>query len=148
VADREHCKLPCLPPAFMLISCLAYSSTPQMEVICASKTLGGFQRTTPRYIPEDRTLHNHRCENLKSYLMERGCMLICIFGARNMKSIKVEYWPVLTEIFHTCSYTRNLPGETGRPRKIEVPDLNQGPPKYETESLTSRRQVKFVLLLF
>jgi hypothetical protein len=27
-----------------------------------------FQRTTRRYIPEDRTLHNHRCENLKSYL--------------------------------------------------------------------------------
>jgi hypothetical protein len=26
-----------------------------------------FQRTTRRYIPEDRTLHNHRCENLKSY---------------------------------------------------------------------------------
>jgi hypothetical protein len=26
-----------------------------------------FQRTTWRYIPEDRTLHNHRCENLSSY---------------------------------------------------------------------------------
>jgi hypothetical protein len=24
------------------------------------------QRTTLRYIPEDSTLHNHRCENLKS----------------------------------------------------------------------------------
>jgi hypothetical protein len=23
---------------------------------------------TRRYIPEDRTLHNHRCENLTSYL--------------------------------------------------------------------------------
>jgi hypothetical protein len=27
------------------------------------------QRTTRRYIPEDGTLHNHRCENLKSYLV-------------------------------------------------------------------------------
>jgi hypothetical protein len=27
------------------------------------------QRTTQRYIPEDRTLHNHRCENLKSYML-------------------------------------------------------------------------------
>jgi hypothetical protein len=27
----------------------------------------GLQRTTPHYIPEDRTLHNHRCENLGSY---------------------------------------------------------------------------------
>jgi hypothetical protein len=26
-----------------------------------------FQRTTPRYIPEDSTLHNHRCENLRCY---------------------------------------------------------------------------------
>jgi hypothetical protein len=25
------------------------------------------QRTTRRYIPEDSTLHNHRCENRKSY---------------------------------------------------------------------------------
>jgi hypothetical protein len=26
-----------------------------------------FQRTTRRYIPEDRTVHNHRIENLISY---------------------------------------------------------------------------------
>jgi hypothetical protein len=26
-----------------------------------------FQRTTRRCIPEDRTLHNHRCENFKYY---------------------------------------------------------------------------------
>jgi hypothetical protein len=26
-----------------------------------------FQRTTRYYIPGDRTIHNHRCENLKSY---------------------------------------------------------------------------------
>jgi hypothetical protein len=26
-----------------------------------------FQRTTRRYVPKDRSLHNHRCENLKSY---------------------------------------------------------------------------------
>jgi hypothetical protein len=30
-------------------------------------TWGVFQRTTHRYIPEDNTLHDHRCENLKSY---------------------------------------------------------------------------------
>jgi hypothetical protein len=27
-----------------------------------------FQRTTRRYIPEDKSLHNNRCENLKSYI--------------------------------------------------------------------------------
>jgi hypothetical protein len=26
-----------------------------------------FQRTTRRYVPEDKTLRNYRCENLKSY---------------------------------------------------------------------------------
>jgi hypothetical protein len=27
-----------------------------------------FKRTTRCYIPDDRTLHNHRCENLRSYI--------------------------------------------------------------------------------
>jgi hypothetical protein len=31
---------------------------------------GDFQRTTWCYIPEDRTLHNHRCEHLKSYVTD------------------------------------------------------------------------------
>jgi hypothetical protein len=30
--------------------------------------LAHFQRATRRYIQEDRTLHNHRCENLKSHM--------------------------------------------------------------------------------
>jgi hypothetical protein len=38
-----------------------------METIYSSETSVDFQRTTRR-IPEDSTLHNHRCENLKSYL--------------------------------------------------------------------------------
>jgi hypothetical protein len=29
---------------------------------------GTTQRTTRRHIPEEDTLHNHRCENLKSYI--------------------------------------------------------------------------------
>jgi hypothetical protein len=41
-----------------------------MEVICSSETSIDTQRTTRRYIPEDGTLHNHRCENLKSCKME------------------------------------------------------------------------------
>jgi hypothetical protein len=38
-----------------------------MEMICSSETSVDFQQTTRRCIPEDRTLHNHRCKNLKSY---------------------------------------------------------------------------------
>jgi hypothetical protein len=38
-----------------------------MEAICSSEKSVETQRTTRRHIPEDYTLHNHRCENLKSY---------------------------------------------------------------------------------
>jgi hypothetical protein len=39
-----------------------------MEAIYSSETLVDFQGTTRRYIPENSTLHNHRCESLKSYI--------------------------------------------------------------------------------
>jgi hypothetical protein len=41
--------------------------TLKMETRCSPETSVDTQRTTQRYIPEDGTLHNHRCENLKSY---------------------------------------------------------------------------------
>jgi hypothetical protein len=40
-----------------------------METTCFSETPIDFQRTTRGYIPEDRALHNYRCENLKSYIV-------------------------------------------------------------------------------
>jgi hypothetical protein len=43
-------------PAFTLISCMAYSSTLKMEAEYSSEKSVDFQRTTPSYIPEDRTL--------------------------------------------------------------------------------------------
>jgi hypothetical protein len=39
-----------------------------MEAIRSSETSGTTQRTTRRHIPEEDTLQNHRCENLKSYI--------------------------------------------------------------------------------
>jgi hypothetical protein len=39
-----------------------------MEAICSSEMSVDFKRTTRRYIPEDSTLHNHRCENLNCYI--------------------------------------------------------------------------------
>jgi hypothetical protein len=41
-----------------------------MEAIRSSETSGTTQRTTRRHIPEEDTLQNHRCENLKSYRFE------------------------------------------------------------------------------
>jgi hypothetical protein len=55
----------------MMVSCLTSSLNLKMKATCFSENSVGFQRTTPRYIPEDRTLHNHRCENLKSYRVHR-----------------------------------------------------------------------------
>jgi hypothetical protein len=57
-----------LAASFTLVSCLAYSSTLKIEAIYSYETLVEFQRDTWRYIPEDITLHNHRCENLTSYM--------------------------------------------------------------------------------
>jgi hypothetical protein len=38
-----------------------------MEAIYSSETSVETQQTTRRNIPEDDTLHNQRCRNLKSY---------------------------------------------------------------------------------
>jgi hypothetical protein len=37
------------------------------EVIFEEYRLLGYDAVSRRHIPEDDTLHNHRCENLKSY---------------------------------------------------------------------------------
>jgi hypothetical protein len=59
-----------LPLDFARVSCSAYSSTLKMEAILSSETSVNFQRTAQRNITEDSTLHNHRCENLKSYIQK------------------------------------------------------------------------------
>jgi hypothetical protein len=56
-----------LTTCFTLVSCLAYSSTLKMKATFYCETSVDIQRTTPRYISEDITLHNHYCENLRSY---------------------------------------------------------------------------------
>jgi hypothetical protein len=62
----------CFKPDFMLVSCLAYSSTLKMEAMCTSETSVVFQRTTQFFITEDSSLHDHYCENLKSYIYENS----------------------------------------------------------------------------
>jgi hypothetical protein len=46
-----------------------------MKTAYYSETSVSFQRNTWRYTPEDRTLHNYRCENLKSYM----CIIFTCF---------------------------------------------------------------------
>jgi hypothetical protein len=45
---------------------LAYSSTPKMEATCSSETSADFLWAIRRCIPEDKTIHNNCCENIKS----------------------------------------------------------------------------------
>jgi hypothetical protein len=63
------CHREVLSTCFMLVSRLSYSSILKMVATCSSETSVDFQRTTQRYIPEDRTVHNHCCEKLKSYIL-------------------------------------------------------------------------------
>jgi hypothetical protein len=51
-------------------ACLTYSSTLKMGVTRFSKKSVDVQQTTQHHIPEDRTLHYHCCENLKTYIIE------------------------------------------------------------------------------
>jgi hypothetical protein len=39
-----------------------------------------FERTTPRYIPENTTLHNHLCESLKFYIIHSKGKAIPVTG--------------------------------------------------------------------
>jgi hypothetical protein len=43
------------------------SPTLKMEAICSSETSFENHRITPRHIPEDDTLYNHHCENIKPH---------------------------------------------------------------------------------
>jgi hypothetical protein len=47
-------------------------------------------RATWRYIPEDSTLHNHRCENLKSYIYYNFVWHMCVLKAHTF--VQTEHW--------------------------------------------------------
>jgi hypothetical protein len=53
---------------FTQVSWLAYCSTLKLEAKCFSEMSFDFQRTTERFVQEDRALHDHSCENLRSYM--------------------------------------------------------------------------------
>jgi hypothetical protein len=65
--DKSSKKPIVLSTCFMLETCLAHSSNLKVETIYSYETSIDFQRNTLRYIPEERIVCSHRCENLKSY---------------------------------------------------------------------------------
>jgi hypothetical protein len=88
----------------LLAGLLNYSSTLKMEAMRSSETSGTTQRTTRRHIPEEDTLQNHRCENLKSYIINRiiflnninrlVCVIRCnVFLWRHKLNFVIEFRP-------------------------------------------------------
>jgi hypothetical protein len=53
---------------FTLVYLSTYSFIRKLKAICSSEASICLQRATRSYIPENSTLRNHRCENLKSYI--------------------------------------------------------------------------------
>jgi hypothetical protein len=50
-----------------------------------------FHQTTRRYIPEDRTLHNHRCENLKPCIVYNKVQLIWVLGCGDIREQTCQF---------------------------------------------------------
>jgi hypothetical protein len=76
--------------------CVAYSSTLKMEATYSSETSVDFQRTIRRYITEDRTVHNHRCDNLKSCLVIKYCIFSFeVFSCNSEICVHEKYRNVL-----------------------------------------------------
>jgi hypothetical protein len=64
-----------------------------MEAICSSETSVASQQTTRRPIPEDDTLHNHRCKN-KSY-KDIGVAVFVVADQPSQKSYHLLELPVI-----------------------------------------------------
>jgi hypothetical protein len=60
---------------------VASRMTLKMEAICSSETSVATHQTTRRHIPEDDTLHNHRCENLKSYILSTNFYFLFFYNS-------------------------------------------------------------------
>jgi hypothetical protein len=71
ISERGHSLSRWLQLSAQAVSSLADFSTMKMEAICSSET-SVHTRSIRRHIPEDGVLHNHRCENLKSYDLNVG----------------------------------------------------------------------------
>jgi hypothetical protein len=65
-AVLKNVKQAWLAAFFVLVSCLAYSSTVKIEATCFSEKWVDFSRTIRRYFLEDVTLHSHLCDSIES----------------------------------------------------------------------------------
>jgi hypothetical protein len=76
-----------------------------MEAPCYSKMSVGFQRTTRRYTPEDSTIRNNRCENLKF------CIICCCFREKYL--FRRALWNLYFAFFSIGCYDRFVSTRSG-----------------------------------
>jgi hypothetical protein len=67
-----------------------------MKVSCSSKTPVDFQQTILHYVPEDRTLHIHECENLESYTNKTITGGIYLKYKMMPKAVLIEFLDIIT----------------------------------------------------
>jgi hypothetical protein len=113
---------------FILVSFLAYSSTLKMEATCSSEMCVDYQQTTRRYVQEDRILHNHRCENVKS---NEECYLLTYLLTYSWSWALLEKLPIVLllknfpEFYGTrrfiTAFTRALHWSLSWARSIQSP---------------------------
>jgi hypothetical protein len=91
-----------------------FSSTLKMEAIYSSETSVPSQQSTRRHIPEDDTLHNHRCENLKSYITWSTGFLHWVFigSASWFQKIKIAFF-IMNYVWIFCGYSCNNTSRDG-----------------------------------
>jgi hypothetical protein len=77
----------------------------QVASACSSETSVDFQQTTWRYIPQDRTLHIQRCENLHIFLFITH---LCFWRKPLQKEIRCFAWMLLAIV-------SGLSADPGRP---------------------------------
>jgi hypothetical protein len=115
---------PCFAACFMLVSCLAYSSTLEMEATCSYEMLIDFQLTTQCYVLEDTTIFS--LYRLFLYLvalikctgfivLNERMIVIYVLGKMQkediMTSFKVQFWYFLTSwVTLSCAESTLLHG--------------------------------------
>jgi hypothetical protein len=77
----------------------------KMEAICSSERSVATQQTTRRHIPEDDTLHNHCCENLKSYIINTAFFITLSQPNHSLFIIKGLHFLIITLLFITLLCT-------------------------------------------
>jgi hypothetical protein len=91
---------PCKKPERSRQHVMLNSSTLMMEAICSLKCRDDFQWTTKFFILEDRTLHNHCCENFKSYKKDSGLEATSVVQKHGTASVKRELKKKMTTVLN------------------------------------------------